>query len=289
MTQRPTFWSSFRHVDAAADPIALLRYLDEFNALPAVAAGKRRSIELLGAALGDGVLDLGCGAGDDTRALKEAVGPAGRAVGVDSSEHLIAEARERAGAAGVSVEYLVADASELPFADDTFAACRCDRTLQHLETPTRALAEMARVVSPGGRIVVSEAGNSLEGDATVHPDLLARARERFAPIGAKDGWFGAFVPLLLSRSGLRDVSVEERRDALPDYESASRCFSIDAIAREMVQAGESTPDEAHEWLSGLRADFAEGRVQAIVRIFHFSGTSPPGDPAVVGQPSKSES
>ncbi|MEA2273342.1 MAG: tryptophan synthase alpha chain, partial [Solirubrobacteraceae bacterium] len=73
-------------------------------------------------------------------------------------------------------------------------------------------------------------------------------------------------------------------------------YGADRFARDLAAAGGSgaitpdlTPDEAQEWLRGLRADFEDGRVQAIVRIFHFSGTSPPGDPAVVGQPSESES
>jgi len=289
MTQPPTFWSSFRHVDGSEDPQALASYLDVFNASAPVAEGKRRSIELLDVAPGDHALDVGCGAGDDTRTLKEAVGALGRAVGADSSEHLVAEARLRAAAAGVDIEFVVADACALPFADDTFAGCRCDRTLQHLDAPVRALREMSRVVSPGGRLVVTEMGNSIDGDVAADRDLLARARERFAPIGAKDGWFGTFVPLLLTRAGLRGVGIEEQRGVLADFASASHCFNLEAIADQMVQDGECRADEAERWLGELRAGIETGRLRAIVRIFHFFGTVAPTPSAGPGQPSSSES
>jgi hypothetical protein len=128
-------------------------------------------------------------------------------------------------------------------------------------------------------------GNSLEGDATVDRELLARARERFAPMGAKEGWFGTFVPLLLSRAGLRDVGVEEQRGVLPDFESTSHCFNLEPIARELAQEGACAPAEAEEWLGGLRADVEAGRLRAIVRVFHFYGTVAADAEARAGQPS----
>jgi SAM-dependent methyltransferase len=270
----PTFWSRFRQVDAAGDPALLSAYLDAYNALPVVAEGKRRSLVLAGAVAGAAIIDVGCGTGEDTRALQDAVGPSGRAVGVDASEHLIAEARRRAEAAGKPGEYVVADATALPFAADEFDGCRCDRTLQHLEAPGQALAEMMRVVRPAGRVVVTETGNVLEGEPAVDRDLLARAREQFAPIGAKEGWFGAFVPLLLSRAGLLDVTLEEERGVVTHYVSLAAVFSLDAALGELVDAGESTSAAADALREGLRADVAAGRVRAVVRVLHFHGAVP---------------
>jgi ubiquinone/menaquinone biosynthesis C-methylase UbiE len=270
----PTFWSRFRHVDAGGDHESLTAYLDGYNALEPVVAGKARSVELLGVGEGDSVLDVGCGAGDETRALLAVVGERGRAVGIDASERLIAEARRRAAAAGVEPEFTVADATALPFADGEFDGCRCDRTLQHLEKPSTALAEMLRVVRPGGRIVVTETGNALEGEPTVDAGLLATAREHFAPIGAKDGWFGTFVPVLLTRAGLEDVGVDEQRGDVADFESVSRCFNLVGALRAMVEAGDCSQAAAAELVSGLREDVEQGRGRAVVRSFSFYGTVP---------------
>jgi ubiquinone/menaquinone biosynthesis C-methylase UbiE len=273
---RPTFWSRFRHVDEAGDTGPLTAYLDGYNALPPVAAGKARSVELLRVGEGDAVLDVGCGTGEETRALRALVGPGGRAVGVDSSERLLAEARRRAAAAEMRPEFVAADAGALPFGADEFDACRCDRTLQHLEAPAGALAEMMRVVRPGGRVVVTETGNALVGDPTVDAALLATARERFAPIGAKEGWFGTFVPLLLARAGLEDVGVDEHRGEVADFESVSRCFNLADALQTMVEAGDTSQAAADELVARLREDVESGRVSAVVRVFSFYGTVPAG-------------
>jgi ubiquinone/menaquinone biosynthesis C-methylase UbiE len=271
----PTFWSRFRNVDAD-DAATLTAYLDAYNALPVVAAGKRRSLALAGAADGAAILDVGCGTGEETRALRALVGPSGRAVGVDASEHLIAEARARAEASGAPGEYVVADAAALPFADDEFDGCRCDRTLQHLEAPAQALVEMLRVVRPSGRLVVTETGNALEGEPTADAGLLARARERFAPMGPKEGWFGAFVPLLLSRAGVLDVAIEEQRDELSDFASVCRALNLDAALDALVGAGDCTREPAEALLAGLREDVESGRVRAVIRVLHFHGAVPGG-------------
>ena len=273
---RPTFWSRFRHVDEAGDTGPLTAYLDGYNALPPVVAGKARSVELLGVGDGDAVLDVGCGTGEETQALRAVVGARGRAVGIDSSERLLAEARRRAAAAGVEAEFVVADASVLPFGDDEFDACRCDRTLQHLEAPAGALAEMMRVVRPGGRVVVTETGNALVGDPTGDATLLAAARERFAPMGAKEGWFGTFVPLLLARAGLADVGADEHRGDVSDFESVSRCFNLAGALQAMVDERDTSQAAADELVARLRDDVESGRVRAAVRVFSFYGTVPAG-------------
>lgn len=267
----PTFWSRFRHVDDAGDTGSMTAYLDAYNALPPVVAGKARSVELLGVGEGASVLDVGCGTGEDTQAVRALVGAGGRAVGVDSSEHLLAEARRRAATRGVEPEFVLGDANALPFGDDEFDACRCDRTLQHLEAPAGALAEMLRVVRPGGRIVVTETGNSLEGEPTVDPALLAAARKRFAPVGANGGWFGTFVPLLVARAGLEGVAVDECRGHVDDFESVSRCFNLADGLQAMVEAGDASPAAAAELLARLREDVEAGRVRALVRVFSFYG------------------
>jgi ubiquinone/menaquinone biosynthesis C-methylase UbiE len=271
----PTFWSRFRHVDATDDPSPLAAYLDAYNALPVVAEGKRRSFELAGAVEGAAILDVGCGTGDDTRALQAVVGASGRAVGVDASERLVAEARRRTQAAGARVEYVVAGADAMPFADGEFDGCRCDRTLQHLEAPGQALAEMLRVVRAGGRIVVTETGNTLGGEPTADSELLRRAREAFAPIGAKEGWFGAFVPLLLARAGVVDVTVEEQRGLVTDFVALMGIFSLDSGLEALVARQECTQAQADALRKRLRKDVESGRAHAEVRVLHFHGVVPP--------------
>jgi ubiquinone/menaquinone biosynthesis C-methylase UbiE len=137
-----------RHAEAAE------RYLDTATRLLDVL--KHKSIDMLRLRHGASVLDVGCGLGRDAEAILEKVGAAGLVVGIDASHELIAKAIERTQARSPRPEFRVGDAMALEFADDTFDACRVDRVLQHLHDPARAVAEMARVTKPGGRLCAHE-------------------------------------------------------------------------------------------------------------------------------------
>jgi ubiquinone/menaquinone biosynthesis C-methylase UbiE len=112
-------------------------------------------LEALGAldpSPGDRMLDVGCGSG---AAVREAAPTVDRAVGVDLSQGMIDRARELAGATP-NVEFLVADAEALPFEDAAFTTLLCTTSFHHYPNPGSAVAEMARVLTPGGRIVIAD-------------------------------------------------------------------------------------------------------------------------------------
>ncbi|MFW6074798.1 MAG: methyltransferase domain-containing protein, partial [Chloroflexota bacterium] len=111
-------------VDASTDPAARVEYLD---AVTRTAAYKEETYRLLEIKPGDAVLDVGCGAGDDVRAMAEIVGQTGRAVGLDVSRTMIEAAKRRSEGSALPVEFVQASAYELPFEDDSFDASRIDR------------------------------------------------------------------------------------------------------------------------------------------------------------------
>ena len=105
---------------------------------------------------GDGVLDVACGTGNFTRRFARAVGPQGLAVGVDLSETMLARAVGDTRSAGLDHQaaYVRAGAEELPFLDHVFDAACCFAGLNLMANPHSAIAEMARVLVPGGRIAL---------------------------------------------------------------------------------------------------------------------------------------
>ena len=106
-------------------------------------------------AAGDRALDCCTGTGDLAFALADRVTPSGEVVGVDFAERMLDLAREKAqGRTGVRFE--AADALDLPFADDAFDAAAVAFGIRNVDDLDRGLGEMARVVRPGGRVVILE-------------------------------------------------------------------------------------------------------------------------------------
>jgi demethylmenaquinone methyltransferase/2-methoxy-6-polyprenyl-1,4-benzoquinol methylase len=106
-------------------------------------------------ASGDAALDVCCGTGDLALELARRVGPAGRVVGSDFSERMLDLAREKPvpGAAAKPI-FESADALDLPYDDGGFDAVSVGFGVRNLSDLGRGIAEMARVLKPGGRLVI---------------------------------------------------------------------------------------------------------------------------------------
>lgn len=109
-------------------------------------------VEWLNIPAGGVALDVGSGPGNVTAALARAAGPDGLALGVDISEPMLA--RAVSAEAGPNVGFLLADAQQLPLADETVDAVTSLAVLQLIPNPSATLAEIVRVLRPGGRVAI---------------------------------------------------------------------------------------------------------------------------------------
>jgi len=105
---------------------------------------------------GDVVLDVAGGTGDLARAFAGRVGPRGLVVLSDINESMLQQGRDRLLDDGVIVPALLCDGEKLPFADATFDLVSVAFGLRNMTHKEHALAEMARVLKPGGRLLVLE-------------------------------------------------------------------------------------------------------------------------------------
>ncbi|MCO4772810.1 MAG: bifunctional demethylmenaquinone methyltransferase/2-methoxy-6-polyprenyl-1,4-benzoquinol methylase UbiE [Deltaproteobacteria bacterium] len=106
------------------------------------------------------LLDVCCGTGDLAFTLAGALGPSGEVVGTDFTPQMITLANEKAGKSDVAAKmsFQVADAMALPFEDNTFDGATVSFGIRNVVDPTAGLAEMRRVVKPGGKVLVLEFG-----------------------------------------------------------------------------------------------------------------------------------
>jgi demethylmenaquinone methyltransferase / 2-methoxy-6-polyprenyl-1,4-benzoquinol methylase len=137
------------------------------------------------------VLDVATGTGDLALELAGRVAPGGEVVGIDFAERMLELARAKSAAAGVNaaLRWRQANALDLPFSDGEFAAATVGFGARNFADLERGLAEMARVVRPGGRVVV------LEITTPQRPPLSWFHRI----------WFDRMVPLLGRAAGDADA------------------------------------------------------------------------------------
>ena len=131
---------------------------------------QRKTLAELRAGPGDRVLDVACGAGD---LLGELAPSVERAVGIDISPGMLDVARSR-GPAGI--EWRLGPSDDLPFESGEFTAVVCTTALHHFPDPVRSIEEMARVLAPGGRVVIGDMVR--DGLVTKIGDLLLRRFEK---------------------------------------------------------------------------------------------------------------
>ncbi|MSO41371.1 MAG: bifunctional demethylmenaquinone methyltransferase/2-methoxy-6-polyprenyl-1,4-benzoquinol methylase UbiE [Solirubrobacterales bacterium] len=150
---------------------------------------RRRAVELARVGPGSDALDICCGTGDLALALRGAIGPEGKVVGSDFSEPMLELARAKAGGRGEPVEFEWADALELPYEDGSFDAVTVGFGARNLADLDRGLREMARVLRPGGRLVILE--------------ITRPQRQPLASFYSL--WFDRLVPMLGSLAGDSDA------------------------------------------------------------------------------------
>jgi demethylmenaquinone methyltransferase/2-methoxy-6-polyprenyl-1,4-benzoquinol methylase len=142
---------------------------------------RARAVELAALGPGSRALDVATGTGDLAVALSAAVLPGGEVVGCDFSDEMLARARAKAPA----LRFEWADALALPYADDEFDAATVGFGARNFDDLDRGLAEMVRVVRPGGRVVILE--------------ITQPTREPLASFYR--GWFDHLVPAIGAIAG----------------------------------------------------------------------------------------
>ncbi|HEY0755582.1 MAG TPA: methyltransferase domain-containing protein [Ktedonobacteraceae bacterium] len=107
---------------------------------------------------GEQVLDVGCGTGTLLLEVARYLDRAGRAVGIDPGTEQITRARAKAARRGLSVDFQIGVIEQIPFPDQTFDVVLSTLMMHHLPAPLKrqGLAEIARVLKPGGRLVIAD-------------------------------------------------------------------------------------------------------------------------------------
>jgi ubiquinone/menaquinone biosynthesis C-methylase UbiE len=165
---------------------------------------RRATVEVARIAPGAAVLEVGCGTGEVALVAKAAAGAAGSVIGIDPAPEMIAAAAEKAAHAGLAIDFQVGVIEALAFPDASFDVVLSSLMMHHLpdELKREGLAEIARVLKPGGRVLIVDVKRPTTRFTRL---LLALMLHGALRVGVQD------LPELLSEAGFTQV----RTGALP--------------------------------------------------------------------------
>jgi SAM-dependent methyltransferase len=212
---------------------------EELAALPVEtiewSLGVANPVRRAGLEAGEHVLDVGCGGGIDTVLAARAVGPTGRVVGLDLLPEMCDRARAAADAAGVGAwcEFKTGQMEAIPLDDASIDVVISNGVINLSPRKSRALAEIARVLKPGGRLCIS--------DLTVEDDLPPEI------LTSESAWAGCISGALsedvftkkLENVGLVNVEMVDRVPFGIDDVALYPLFTPDVLElmRQLIPAG----------------------------------------------------
>jgi arsenite methyltransferase len=228
------------------------RKVEALYQTPEVIAQRRQVLKALDLIAGEKVLDVGCGPGLLAYEMAASVGRDGRVCGIDTSEDMVAMARKRC-ADKAWTEFQKADATELPYPDESFNAAVSTQVYEYVADIPAALTELYRVMRPGGRVLIMD---------TDYGSLVIQTKDEARMERVLSAWNEHFVhaglPRTLSRQLRQAGFTIRQRDVIPMFnpEYQENTFAKGALtimASFAVGRKGVSQDEASAWL----AEFAD--------------------------------
>jgi len=245
------------------DPAAL--YENWF--VPAVFAPMaRRLLDRTEVSPGARVLDVACGSGIVARSVARRVKSSGRVVGLDMNQAMLDVARARSAEEGLAIEWREGSAQELPFVNGTFDLVLCQHGLQFFPDKPRALAEMHRVLAPGGWVAIA---TWRKLDQNPFFAAYEQAARRHLSTSAIEIPFSLGDPVVLAEllrdADFHDVSVEPA-DIEADYAQPERFIEFQTIASAAAipSLRGMAERERDALIAAIREDLAETVREATV-------------------------
>ena len=252
------FADAWIQVDRTEDPRFFVNLLDATRArlLERARTSPREFFAPLALRPGLNVLDVGCGTGDSLRLLAPIISP-GSAVGVDLSETMIAEARQRSAENIDNLSFRVGSVLDLPFPAASFDRVLATQLLLHVSDPAKALVEIKRVLAPLGMASISE----IDWGTLVVQSSDNQLGRRFSDLACRELRNGLIIrelPGQLRELGFNHIIILPEVEVTQDP-GAFYTWFVEPSLKHFKRIGAFSEAEADAFLADLRDRARRGR------------------------------
>ena len=252
------FADAWVQVDRTEDPRFFVNLLDATRArlLERARSAPREFFAPLALRAGLNVLDVGCGTGDFLRPLAPIVSP-GKAIGVDLSETMITEARQRCAEKMDNLSFRVGSVLDLPFPSASFDRVLATQLLLHVPDPHKALSEIKRVLAPSGVISISE----IDWGTLVVQTSDNELGRRFSDLACtelRNGLIVRELPGQLRELGFNHIVIRPEIEVAQDIDAFYTWF-VEPSLQHFKRIGAFTEAEADAFLADLKERARHGR------------------------------
>lgn len=247
--------TGFQHTDGDTSG-TLISCLEAITHHPFFQEIKNESFHLLHVSGGIRVLEIGCGTGADAWHLAQVAGEEGVVAAIDTGIGMLKVASSRLSNPEdhalpfCSPSFIRMDGRLLAFPDASFDVAREDRVLQHISNPDTVIAEMLRVLKPGGIFTLFEPDWELfiidGSDRSITRKIMNFWADQF-----QNGWIGRALYRICKEQGATDLSLRPRTLVMYDLKVANQIFAIQENAFRAADSGVITRDEAAVWYNSL--------------------------------------
>jgi ubiquinone/menaquinone biosynthesis C-methylase UbiE len=253
------------------------RRIEAMYSTPDVVAQRRWTIETLALLPAEKILDVGVGPGFLAAEMAREVGPSGGIAGIDISESMLAMARKRCSKPGApaTVDFQLADATQLPFPDGSFDAVVSTQVYEFVADVDVALGEARRVLRPGGRLLVVDTDWASIVWHGADPALAARVLKAWKEHLAHAHLPGTFMDRL-RRHGF----VPQKQDTYvvlnPTFDENTYSCGLIGLVKNFVAGRQGiTGHDAETWAEQLRRAGGAGRYFFSLNRYLFLAVNPP--------------